>query len=350
MRSKVIKYFGIVGLLGLLASCEKDGEMVTMLSEPIPPTIVSMPEMKFYRTGDPNQIVEFKCTPVDPGFKASATYFLEIAPAGSEFANPLQLYSGPQDTLISFKVSELNAKLLTVFDGDKETNAEVRVRAILTVDAGTGAPGTGTNPFSYTSASLATVVRPYGLPRLDLIGTSYENWIESPNADGLYSGFVKLSSTEPFTLKNPDDDKVYGLNADGTAFVENESNSLASPETGWYKLAVNLNDGSFSLDAHMYGVVGSATPNGWGSPDIKMDYNRKKGFWEVTTDLGVGEIKFRKNDGWAWNLGLDGTDGQLKHDGSDIPVPSAGKYYITLTITQYEEPNEAGFYTMTKLN
>lgn len=324
--------------------------MVTMLSEPIPPTIVSMPEMKFYRTGDPNQIVEFKCTPVDPGFKASATYFLEIAPAGSEFANPLQLYSGPQDTLISFKVSELNAKLLTVFDGDKETNAEVRVRAILTVDAGTGAPGTGTNPFSYTSASLATVVRPYGLPRLDLIGTSYENWIESPNADGLYSGFVKLSSTEPFTLKNPDDDKVYGLNADGTAFVENESNSLASPETGWYKLAVNLNDGSFSLDAHMYGVVGSATPNGWGSPDIKMDYNRKKGFWEVTTDLGVGEIKFRKNDGWAWNLGLDGTDGQLKHDGSDIPVPSAGKYYITLTITQYEEPNEAGFYTMTKLN
>lgn len=350
MRSKVIKYFGIVGLLGLLASCEKDGEKVTMLSEPIPPTIVSMPEMKFYRTGDPNQIVEFKGTPVDPGFKASATYFLEIAPSGSAFANPIQLYSGPQDTLIYFKVSELNAKLLTLFDGDVETNAEVRIRAILTVDAGTGAPGTGSNAFAYTSATSVTVVRPYGLPRLDLIGTSYTNWIESPNADGIFSGFVKLSSTEPFTLKNPDDNKVYGLNAGGTAFEENGSNSLASPDNGWYKLTVNLNNGSFSLDAHMYGVVGSATPNGWGSPDIKMDYNRKKGFWEVTTALNEGEIKFRKNDGWAWNLGLDGNEGNLKHDGPNIPVPSAGEYYITLTITNYDGPNETGIYTMTKQN
>ncbi len=350
MRNKVIKYFGIVGLLALFAGCEKDGEQVKMLAEPIPPTIVSMPEMKFFRTGDPNQVVEIRCTPVDPGFKASATYFLEIAASGESFANPILLYSGAQDTLISFKVSELNAKLLSVFDGDVETNAEVRVRAILTVDAGTGAPGTGANAFEYTSASSATVVRPYGLPRLDLVGTTYTNWIESPNADGIYSGFVKLSSTEPFTLKNPDDNKVYALNSAGTAIEENGTTSLVSTDNGWYKLTINLNNGTFAIDAHMYGVVGSATPNGWGSPDIKMDYNRKKGFWEVTTDLVVGEIKFRKNDGWAWNLGLDGTDGKLKHDGPNIPVASAGSYYITLTITQYDGPNEAGVYTITKLN
>lgn len=349
MRSKFIKYFGIVGLLSILISCEKDGEKVTMLSEPQPPTIVSVPQMKFYRTGNPNQIVEFRCTPVNPGFKASATYFLEIAPAGASFANPLVLYSGTQDTLIQFKVSELNAKLLTVFDGDVETNAELRVRAILVVDAGTGARGTGSNPFEYTSAVTAVVVRPYGLPRLDLVGTTYTNYIESPEANGIYSGFVKLSSTQPFTLKNPDDNKVYGLNAGRTAIIENGPNSLVSSDNGWYKLTINLNNGSFTIDAHMYGVVGSATPNGWNSPDIKMDYNRKKGFWEVTTALGNGEIKFRKNDGWAWNLGLDGTTGKLKHDGPNIPVPSAGNYYITLTITSYDAP-AAGFYTMTKLN
>lgn len=350
MRNKVIKYFGIVGLLGLLASCEKDGEQVKMLAEPIPPTIVSMPEMLFYRTGNPNDTVEFKCTPVDPGFTASATYILEIAPAGDNFTNKIELYSGPQDTLIAFKISDINAKLLSLFDGDVESDAEIRVRAILTVDAGTGAPGTGDDAFEYTSAASSATVRPYGLPRLDLVGTTYTNWIESPNADGVYSGFVKLSSTESFTLKNPDDNKVYALNAGGTAIVENGTNNLVSSDNGWYKLTVNLNDGSFAIDAHMYGVVGSATPNDWNSPDTKMDYNRKKGFWEVTTDLIVGEIKFRKNDGWAWNLGLDGTDGKLKHDGPNIPVPVAGNYYITLTITVYDGPNEAGYYTMTKLN
>lgn len=349
MKSKVLKYFWIAGLLGLFTSCEKDGAKVTMLTEPIPPAIVSVPEMQFYRTDDPNMVVEFRCTPVDPGFNASATYFLEIAPASEGFANPLQLYSGPQDTLITFKISELNAKLLSVFDGDVEADAVIRVRAILTVDAGTGAPGVGSNPFEYSSAPEQKTVRPYGLPRLNLSTTTYTNWIESPDANGVYSGFVKLDSSEPFTLTNPDDNKNYGLNGSGTAIQENGSN-IVSPESGWYKLTVNLNDGSYALDAHMYGVVGSATPNGWNAPDIKMDYNRKKDYWEVTTELSNGEIKFRKNDGWAWNLGLDGDNGNLKHNGDNIPVPEAGTYHITLTITEYNGPNEAGFYTISKLN
>ncbi|MDI3527545.1 MAG: starch-binding outer membrane protein SusE/F [Tenuifilum sp.] len=350
MISKLSKYLGIVGILSIFASCEKDGEIKTMLSEPISPTFVSIPEMEFYRTDNPNQLIEFKGTPVDPGFNASATYFLEIAVANTSFENPVTLYSGVQDTLIQFKLSDLNAKLLSLFDGDVVTDAELRLRAVLVVDAGTGAPGTGSSPFEYFSTIAPVKVRPFGLPRLDLVGTGYANWIESPDANGVYSGFVKLNSTEPFTLKNPDDNKVYGLNAGRTAIVENGTESISSDADGWYKLTVNINDGSFSLDAHMYGVVGSATPNGWGAPDIKMDYNRKKAFWEVTTDLAQGEIKFRKNDGWAWNLGLDGNDGKLKHDGPNIPVPDAGTYYITLTITQYDGPNEAGVYTLKKIN
>lgn len=80
----------------------------------------------------------------------------------------------------------------------------------------------------------------------------------------------------------------------------------------------------------MIGLIGSATPNGWNTPDQKMDYDSKTGTWSITLNLVDGHVKFRLNDGWAWNLGgpLDG----LTVDGPDIPV-SAGNYTIVLTIT-----------------
>ncbi len=80
----------------------------------------------------------------------------------------------------------------------------------------------------------------------------------------------------------------------------------------------------------MLGVVGSATPNGWDGPDIMFDYDKKTDTWYVTTDLAAGEIKFRLNNIWDWNLGgaLDG----LTQGGDNIAV-EAGNYTITLTVT-----------------
>ena len=77
------------------------------------------------------------------------------------------------------------------------------------------------------------------------------------------------------------------------------------------------------------GLIGSATPNGWDTPDQKMDYDSKTGTWSITVDLIDGDIKFRKNDGWAWNLG--GTHDNLTQGGDNLSV-SAGNYTITLTI------------------
>ena len=79
----------------------------------------------------------------------------------------------------------------------------------------------------------------------------------------------------------------------------------------------------------MIGLVGSATPNGWDTPDQKMDYDAKTGTWYITIDLADGEVKFRLNDGWAWNLGGDLDN--LTQGGANIPV-TAGNWTITLTI------------------
>ena len=84
------------------------------------------------------------------------------------------------------------------------------------------------------------------------------------------------------------------------------------------------------IKASEWGVVGSATPNGWNGPDIKM-WNSTDGNLVVYATLSAGEIKFRKNNDWGVNLG--GSNGTLSSGGSNIAV-TAGTYKITINVSK----------------
>jgi hypothetical protein len=78
-----------------------------------------------------------------------------------------------------------------------------------------------------------------------------------------------------------------------------------------------------------------------------MNYDSKTGTWYINNvDLKDGEIKFRFNDGWAWNLGWNAGKTALEHNGGNIAV-AAGNYNIRLTITQFAAP-ETGTFTIVK--
>ena len=79
-----------------------------------------------------------------------------------------------------------------------------------------------------------------------------------------------------------------------------------------------------------WGVVGSATPNGWDGPDVSF-WNGENGTLVAYATFTTGEIKFRKGNKWAngddW--GDKNRDGVLdKESGNNIPV-TAGTYKIT---------------------
>ncbi len=348
MKRNSLIYIGFIGLLGILSGCEKDETKVTMLDEPNPPVLVSIPDNLILNRSAANDTVEFTGIPVDPGFEASATYSLETSEAGTNFADPLTLYSGSKVNSIKFKISNLNELLLRKYRGDVEVQAEFRIRAVLTVDAGTGAPGTGSNPFLYTSESKTATVSPYGLPRLDVMdGTTVLGKIESAAGDGNYSGFVKLDVAKPFTLYDPDADITYGSNDAGTALEVNGS-AIVPPANGWHVVSANTNDLTYGMDAHMISIVGSALTGddtGW-NQDRMMEYDYDKHYWYITTDLYVGFFKFRKNSSWSWNMGLSDVEGELQQGGvgNDIPITSAGNYSITFTILS----DEKGTYTIVK--
>ncbi len=331
----------LIGLYGLFG-CEKDETKIIMKASPTPPTIKTLPDLTLKRS-EGTKVLEFVGTPVDPGFKASATYYLEACLKGNNFADAITIYSGVQDESIKITVSDLNGLLLKKFPGDQVSSVDFRIRAVLVVDAGTGARGTSNDPFEYSSASTNANVTIYGLPRLELIDSGLAQKVESKLGDGKYSGFVKLDATKPFTLKDPDANIIYG--ASGAALAVNGS-ALTVSASGWYKMNVDTKALTYSLAPYMIGLVGSATPNGWDAPDQKMDYDSKTDSWRITIDLKAGDIKFRLNDGWAWNLG--GTTAKLVHNGDNITV-AAGNYTIALTITVAEPVgSEAGTFTIVK--
>jgi hypothetical protein len=340
--SKYLKlYIMFIGLIGLLASCEKDEVRVIMSDNPIPPSITSMPDLTLQRSNG-NDTLVFTGTAVDPGFQASANYYLEACASGTDFADPIELVSSTKADQLKITVGDLNSMLIKKFPTDQASSIDFRIRSVLVVDAGTGAPGTSTNPFAYNSDVKTADVTLYGLPRLDLIDSGMDQKIESALGDGNYTGFVKLSVDNPFTLKDPDTGTTYG--ADGSALAVDGSaiEIPADPGSGWYNLSANVNDLTYELNPYMIGLIGDATPNGWSAPDQKMDYDPQSGLWSITLDLEVGSVKFRLNDGWSngINLGIGDADhpqytlDNLWNDGSsqNIPIDEAGNYTITLSI------------------
>ncbi|RMF26960.1 MAG: RagB/SusD family nutrient uptake outer membrane protein, partial [Bacteroidetes bacterium] len=110
---------------------------------------------------------------------------------------------------------------------------------------------------------------------------------------------------------------------------------------------------TYSLLKTTWGIIGSATPNGWDA-DTDMTFDVLENAWTINIDLVAGEIKFRANDDWAINLGDNGGDAILEQDGANIPIPFDGNYTIKLYLDKpdytygIEQPSfdkRAMFYT-----
>lgn len=93
-----------------------------------------------------------------------------------------------------------------------------------------------------------------------------------------------------------------------------------------------------------WGLVGSATVNGWGGPDVPFWKTTTPGILEAYATLapeasGSMEFKIRKNNEWVEDMGGSvtattdtGFSGTLAAGGSNIVVPVAGHYRIEINL------------------
>lgn len=153
--------------------------------------------------------------------------------------------------------------------------------------------------------------------------------ITSPEDDGSYEGYLWLEEDAQLliALERSFANNYGDNNADGT--LEPNGDNIRVTETGFYRLNVNLNDFTYTLEKTVWGLIGSATPIGWDA-DLDMTYDPADNAWAIETPLSTGEIKFRANDDWAINFGDDEADALLDFDGSNISIASNGNYRVKL--------------------
>ncbi|WP_298265977.1 RagB/SusD family nutrient uptake outer membrane protein [uncultured Lutibacter sp.] len=108
-----------------------------------------------------------------------------------------------------------------------------------------------------------------------------------------------------------------------------------------FNSGIDLNASNAKIGtATNWGVVGSATPNGWNGPDLVLHQTSTPNVVQAFVNLVDGEIKFRTDN--AWN------GSNFGDNGSNISV-SAGLYKLTVNVNtqeySFEKDPRAIFYT-----
>lgn len=185
-------------------------------------------------------------------------------------------------------------------------------------------------------------------------GWSPENTYQltSKDSDGIFSGYVRIKKDDEFKFTpEPNWDNSYGTEdgaagTSGTITLNGGDNIKFSGDEGAYLFIVDTNANTWEATSttwtattDSWGVIGSATPTGWGS-DTDMVFNEVNGLLELELSLVEGELKFRPNDDWPGNYGDNGFDGLLEIDGGNIPIAEAGTYKITLDL---RDPNRVTY-------
>jgi hypothetical protein len=275
-----------------------------------------------------NLATTFVWTDSDNPTGNDVTYTIEAAVAGTDFATPIVLGTTTEHffdaTVGNLDVTAKNLGLEPLVEGQMD----VRINN-----------GTTTSNF-YTLK-----VTPYQ-PNWGIIGSATPlGWDNSTAMAynpmtgtysislGLTTGEFKFRLDNSWTTNYGDDGNNLSLEANGANIPVTAGN---------YTITANFTNHTYTITpiVDAWGIIGDATPTGWGA-DTLMDFNPVTLKYSIVMNLSVGSFKFRLNHDWGTNYGDDGNNLSLDNGGANIPITSAGTYYIvadftgqTYTITQ----------------
>ncbi len=337
---KIYKLLLLLVFIITAASCEDNEELYVL--NPQGSGEITAPESGFKQVLNPqedqlNTAFVLAWNTANYDIPVEITYNVEFAESGTDFAEPI-LAGSTSSTTMTWTVGDFNSKVvgagLSPF-----VEGSMDIRIISTV-------GEGSNP--QISEPITVLITPFTteLPSIAVPG-NHQGW-DPPTAPLLaasafgetdYEGYVWLDGEYKFIGRNQNGEFVWNESVDwgddgsftGILVEEDEVNCIADV-AGYYLVKADTDALTYSISLSNWGLIGSATPNGWDS-DQDMTYNPDTRTLKITLDLIVGEIKFRANDDWALNFGDNGGDGSLDEGGDNIAVASAGNYTVTLDLS-----------------
>jgi hypothetical protein len=338
-------------LLIALGSCENDIEAVaTSQSGATLLTPTTGTELVLLQSKEDDIATTLVWDYSDFGVETSGTYTVEIAEAGTDFAEPIAAGT-TTNRYLTWTVKELNGILsANGFLPFVQSSVDVRIKATL---------GTAANAQINYSNPIMLKVTTYTseLPQLAVPG-NHQGW-NPPTAPRIassafgktdYEGYIWLDGEHKFVA--PDATGVYDWNKgpdfgdDGTftgKLVEKDEKNV-TVAAGYYLVKADIEELTYNETLTVWGIVGDSTPGSWDN-STDMTYNKDTKVWTITVDLTDKQLKFRANNGWDINYGDTGADGTLEFNSPDnIKVSAAGNYTVTLDLST----PRAYKYTLTK--
>ncbi|MDH5399775.1 MAG: SusF/SusE family outer membrane protein, partial [Cyclobacteriaceae bacterium] len=305
-----------------------------------------------------SEFENFTWSKADYGISLPVNYILEMDTSGT-FTNPESL-ANTAGTSTSFTVEDFNDAVLAFGKpAFTESTVNLRVKAVVSgadVEILYSAPITRTiTTYRLSNCGNYCAIGLIGDASAGGWGTDTDMVLADPTGVDKYTWtlttFLNVGSVK---FRADDDWAVNWGAADfpaGTGIQDGANIPIAT--AGYYKIVFDDKTGNYTVTAlagDVYttiGVIGDATPGGWGADtDLTQDANNVH-IWSGTVTLTDGEIKFRAENDWAVNWGSDTyPSGYGIGNGPNIPV-MAGTYtlYFNDVSGQYFIMNNATPFT-----
>lgn len=338
----IVKSFLSIALVASLISCEDEQDLFFLTPEG---------SFQILTPSSGDEVVLNATTPLNPGLTLSwedanygttpteITYEIEIDKTGDDFDTPFTI-SSTTNTFITINSDVLNGAVATVgLTPFSQGSIDVRIKSSV---------GSQSSEVQYSNV-INYLVTPYSteLPKLSVPG-NHQGW-NPPTAPRIassafgatdYEGymwldggfkFVAPDAVGNFNWGNTD----YGDDGSFTGVLVETGESDCSAVSGYYRVKANPATGTYNVAPVSWGIIGAATPTGWGS-DTDLVYNPTTKKLEIASiALVPGAFKFRGNNDWGngFDLGTVNADGFLV-DGGDLTFSgAAGNYKVILDLS-----------------
>ncbi|MBK9255242.1 MAG: SusF/SusE family outer membrane protein [Saprospiraceae bacterium] len=120
-----------------------------------------------------------------------------------------------------------------------------------------------------------------------------------------------------------------------------DGDNIPVVQAGTYDVSFDKSTGEYSFDEvvdfESIGIIGNATPGGWGNETPMIKSNSNPDLWRLVLVLTDGEVKFRANNSWDLNWGGTDFPAGVGVEGSNDNIPvTAGEYIITFNTSTLE--------------
>jgi hypothetical protein len=348
--------FTLIAMACLAVACHKDAALTTLATVSFKaPLTTTTTTVAISPADTSSNVITFNWPAVVYPYKAHVTYTLQVdlpsdTTGSTGWANATNVTIGSDILTKTYKGSDFNNLALTAGIGVNDTAKLVfRVQAYQDRNA-------YSKPVTVTVSTYKKIVVPPAFsenwPVLYVPGAYQGNSPSSAGTlaaevSGIYEGYIYVSNVSANTFaftSSPDlSHTIYGTGASaGTLSASGTANSLSVPAVGYYELVANTNNLTWTATQITWSIIGDATPGGW-SNDTEMAYNASTNTWTVTAVmLTSGSFKFRANNAWNIDFGIDANNHIQYADNPAYPyngalnnltVPANGTYKITLDLS-----------------